>query len=276
MEEHSCPCNLPSLPTPTPTPTPQRPATGNPPCTSTPSVACDGKHALSRLVPAVYPPYTRPVPTYTRPVPTPQRALGVSIGAEALNRGVQIPYSNLLPCPALLLCAFLSPHTPHTLQTLSTHTSRACFNATLFPHPPRPTTRLPPASPFYKASTPHTLSTPSAPHNLLAPCIPLLQSIYAPHSPQVSVYQARYRVPVARACAGNLVLIEGVDATIVKTATLVSDAYEDPVCIFRPLRFFTTSVVKIATEPLNPRCERWREWRNRRGGAEGGGVEVDG
>lgn len=49
----------------------------------------------------------------------------------------------------------------------------------------------------------------------------------------VWVYQARYRVPVARATAGNLVLIEGVDATITRTATLVSDAYDEPVHIFR-------------------------------------------
>ena len=49
----------------------------------------------------------------------------------------------------------------------------------------------------------------------------------------VYVYQARYRVPVGRATAGNLVLIEGVDATITKTATLVAEAYDEPVCIFR-------------------------------------------
>jgi U5 small nuclear ribonucleoprotein component len=49
----------------------------------------------------------------------------------------------------------------------------------------------------------------------------------------VNVYQARYRVPVARATAGNLVLIEGIDATITKTATLVAEAYDEPVCIFR-------------------------------------------
>ena len=49
----------------------------------------------------------------------------------------------------------------------------------------------------------------------------------------VHVYQARYRVPVGRATAGNLVLIEGVDATITKTATLVAEAYDEPVCIFR-------------------------------------------
>ena len=49
----------------------------------------------------------------------------------------------------------------------------------------------------------------------------------------VNVYQARYRVPIARATAGNLVLIEGIDATITKTATLVAEAYDEPVCIFR-------------------------------------------
>ncbi|KAG2486973.1 hypothetical protein HYH03_014346 [Edaphochlamys debaryana] len=68
----------------------------------------------------------------------------------------------------------------------------------------------------------------------------------------VWVYQARYRVPVARATAGNLVLLEGVDGTIVRTATLVAEAYEEPVHIFRPLRFQTKSTVKIAAEPLNP------------------------
>mmetsp|Transcript_826 Transcript_826/g.1239 ORF Transcript_826/g.1239 Transcript_826/m.1239 type:complete len:995 (+) Transcript_826:135-3119(+) len=68
----------------------------------------------------------------------------------------------------------------------------------------------------------------------------------------VSVYQARYRIPVARATAGNLILIEGVDATITKTATIVAEGYEGEMHIFRPLRFQTVSVVKIATEPLRP------------------------
>ena len=53
----------------------------------------------------------------------------------------------------------------------------------------------------------------------------------------VSVYQARYRVPVTKATAGNLVLVQGVDATMVKTSTLVAEGYAEPVCIFRPLRF---------------------------------------
>eukprot|EP00803_Ostreobium_quekettii_P004098 evm.model.scf_112.9 EVM.evm.TU.scf_112.9 scf_112:71072-79156(+) len=66
------------------------------------------------------------------------------------------------------------------------------------------------------------------------------------------VYQSRYRVPFTRFSSGNLVLIEGVDATITKTATLVSDLWEDEVYIFKKLQFHTLSVVKIATEPLKP------------------------
>ena len=65
------------------------------------------------------------------------------------------------------------------------------------------------------------------PHRLTPP-LPSL-----PPPPSLVQLQARYRVPVSRATAGNLVLIEGVDATITKTATLVADAYEEPVCIFR-------------------------------------------
>jgi len=48
------------------------------------------------------------------------------------------------------------------------------------------------------------------------------------------------------------VLLEGLDATITKTATLVPEFLEEEVHIFRPLQFQTQSVVKIATEPLNP------------------------
>mmetsp|Transcript_33923 Transcript_33923/g.107781 ORF Transcript_33923/g.107781 Transcript_33923/m.107781 type:complete len:648 (-) Transcript_33923:66-2009(-) len=67
------------------------------------------------------------------------------------------------------------------------------------------------------------------------------------------IYQARYRVPVMRAQAGSWVLIEGVDKSIAKTATLVPEFTDDEdVHIFAPLKFNTQSVIKIATEPLNP------------------------
>lgn len=51
--------------------------------------------------------------------------------------------------------------------------------------------------------------------------------------------------------AGNVVLLEGVDNTISKTATIVPE-FLDSVYIFRPLHFQTQSVMKIACEPLNP------------------------
>uniref|UniRef100_A0A2P2MHA5 SNU114 homolog n=1 Tax=Rhizophora mucronata TaxID=61149 RepID=A0A2P2MHA5_RHIMU len=67
------------------------------------------------------------------------------------------------------------------------------------------------------------------------------------------VYQARYRLPISMASPGSWVLIEGVDASIMKTATLcnVNYNYED-IYILRPLQFNTLPVVKTATEPLNP------------------------
>mmetsp|Transcript_31387 Transcript_31387/g.102363 ORF Transcript_31387/g.102363 Transcript_31387/m.102363 type:complete len:994 (+) Transcript_31387:69-3050(+) len=68
------------------------------------------------------------------------------------------------------------------------------------------------------------------------------------------IYQARYRVPVQSAPAGAWVLIGGIDGSLSKTATLVPEFYEaeDEVFICRPLQFNTQSVIKIATEPLNP------------------------
>jgi hypothetical protein len=43
------------------------------------------------------------------------------------------------------------------------------------------------------------------------------------------VYQARYRTPISKATAGSLVLVEGIDATISKTATVVAEFYDQPV-----------------------------------------------
>lgn len=51
--------------------------------------------------------------------------------------------------------------------------------------------------------------------------------------------------------AGNWVLIEGVDASIMKTATIAGADFEG-VDIFKPLDFHTESVIKVALEPLNP------------------------
>lgn len=62
----------------------------------------------------------------------------------------------------------------------------------------------------------------------------------------------RYRVAVSSVRAGQWVLIEGVDASIVGTATLCPAELDEDVYIFKPLHFNTVSVVKTAVEPLNP------------------------
>ncbi|GAB6026747.1 U5 small nuclear ribonucleoprotein component [Chamberlinius hualienensis] len=66
------------------------------------------------------------------------------------------------------------------------------------------------------------------------------------------VFEARYKVEVNRVPAGNWVLIEGIDQPIVKTATIVDIAANEDLYIFRPLKFNTLSVIKIAVEPVNP------------------------
>lgn len=68
----------------------------------------------------------------------------------------------------------------------------------------------------------------------------------------VSVFQTRYQIPVTLAKAGNWVLLEGVDGTITKTATIVGEKHDADARVFAPLTFDTASVVKVAAEPLNP------------------------
>jgi U5 small nuclear ribonucleoprotein component len=59
--------------------------------------------------------------------------------------------------------------------------------------------------------------------------------------------QGRYRVPINRVTAGNWVLIEGIDAGIVKTATVTQETGNDDAAIFRPLRFNTLSTMKVGS-----------------------------
>lgn len=70
----------------------------------------------------------------------------------------------------------------------------------------------------------------------------------------VWAYQARYRVPLTSASAGAWALLEGLDATISKTATVVPEFLDEEVHILRPLVIdrAARAVVKIAAEPLNP------------------------
>lgn len=47
------------------------------------------------------------------------------------------------------------------------------------------------------------------------------------------------RVPMSKVTAGNLVLVEGLDALISKTATVVGRHLDEDMHVFRPLRFQT-------------------------------------
>eukprot|EP00934_Nitzschia_sp_Nitz4_P005834 Nitzschia sp. Nitz4//scaffold141_size107518//24707//27903//NITZ4_004269-RA/size107518-augustus-gene-0.80-mRNA-1//1//CDS//3329536267//5824//frame0 len=79
----------------------------------------------------------------------------------------------------------------------------------------------------------------------------------------VSIPRGRRKTPVTLATAGNWVLLQGIDATISKSATIIgvkegdedqADS-EDPVHIFSPLKFPFVggeSIVKMALEPLQP------------------------
>uniref|UniRef100_A0AC35TT49 116 kDa U5 small nuclear ribonucleoprotein component n=1 Tax=Rhabditophanes sp. KR3021 TaxID=114890 RepID=A0AC35TT49_9BILA len=66
------------------------------------------------------------------------------------------------------------------------------------------------------------------------------------------VCMARYNIEVSRVPAGNFVLIEGISEPIIKTATLFDTKIKEDLYIFRPLKFNTKSVVKLAIEPVNP------------------------
>jgi len=63
----------------------------------------------------------------------------------------------------------------------------------------------------------------------------------------------RHRLEIDQLSAGNWVLIDGIDQSIAKTATIFDvKAAQDSLSIFRPLDFGTEPVIKVACEPLNP------------------------
>ncbi|KAL7303257.1 hypothetical protein TKK_0004455 [Trichogramma kaykai] len=66
------------------------------------------------------------------------------------------------------------------------------------------------------------------------------------------VSEARYNIELSMVPAGNWVLIEGIDRSIVKTSTITDLTDADDLYIFRPLKFNTQSIIKIAVEPVNP------------------------
>lgn len=67
----------------------------------------------------------------------------------------------------------------------------------------------------------------------------------------ISVGVGRFSIEVNSATAGNLVLLEGVDASIRKTATITDMDLED-IAVFQPLKFDNSAVFKLAVEPFNP------------------------
>ena len=68
------------------------------------------------------------------------------------------------------------------------------------------------------------------------------------------ILNGRYRVEVSHVPAGNWALIAGVEAGATKTSTLTDAAKgrQLEVAIYKPLRFASPAVVKVACEPLNP------------------------
>jgi U5 small nuclear ribonucleoprotein component len=66
------------------------------------------------------------------------------------------------------------------------------------------------------------------------------------------IAEARYTVELNRVPAGNWILVEGIAQTITKTATITQMSGCEDAQIFRPLKFNTQSVIKIAVEPINP------------------------
>lgn len=56
----------------------------------------------------------------------------------------------------------------------------------------------------------------------------------------------RYKIELNRVPAGNWVLIEGIDQSIVKTSTICDLTIHEDLYIFKPLKFNTQSIIKIA------------------------------
>ncbi|RCI07972.1 hypothetical protein L249_7870 [Ophiocordyceps polyrhachis-furcata BCC 54312] len=70
---------------------------------------------------------------------------------------------------------------------------------------------------------------------------------------QVLIAETRYNIVTDGVPAGSLVLLSGVDNSIVKSATIVgSNLGGEDAHIFRPVIHFTQSVLKVAVEPVNP------------------------
>lgn len=68
----------------------------------------------------------------------------------------------------------------------------------------------------------------------------------------VAVSVARFSIDVAYASAGNLVLVEGIDAPIKKTATVFDSKFRGNVSTFQGLQYENRSTIRMSLEPLKP------------------------
>ncbi|KAL9940509.1 hypothetical protein V8E36_001214 [Tilletia maclaganii] len=69
----------------------------------------------------------------------------------------------------------------------------------------------------------------------------------------VGIHNTRFTLALDAAPAGSLVLLTGLDANIVKTATILgTDVELEEGCIVAPLEHMTSAVLQVSVEPLNP------------------------
>ncbi|KAK0521089.1 hypothetical protein OC834_006797 [Tilletia horrida] len=69
----------------------------------------------------------------------------------------------------------------------------------------------------------------------------------------VGIHNTRFTLALDAAPAGSLVLLDGVDANMVKTATVLgSDVSLEESYVCAPLEHMTSSVLKVSVEPLHP------------------------
>ena len=72
----------------------------------------------------------------------------------------------------------------------------------------------------------------------------------------ILIGQARYTIDIDMATVGSIVLLEGIDQHVVKTATVTHLTSANEKCsdveIFAPLKFDTEANMKVAVEPLKP------------------------
>lgn len=70
---------------------------------------------------------------------------------------------------------------------------------------------------------------------------------------KVMLLQGRYTLEVQCVCAGSWVLLEGVDSSILKTATITHNKGDgEDLAIFKPLKFDSLACIKVSVEPINP------------------------